>query len=117
MKFTLLGLIIALATFCVANEEAIEYAKVRPVNSLSGTVIDQTGAPIPQVQVLEMSADGKTVLRSTPTDEQGRWTFQPTPGRNTYRVQFSKGGFRQVWMRLKLTKRRAKPLSVEMPVA
>jgi hypothetical protein len=116
-KLRIFAVVLALVTLCGANEEVVEYAKLRPVSSLSGTVIDQTGVPIPQVQVFDMSADGKSVLRSTKTDVQGRWAFDPVPDKNVYRVHFLKGGFKQVWMHLKLTKGRAKPLSVDLPVA
>lgn len=117
MTVRLLAIVLAFATLCAASEQSIEYAKVRPIRSVSGTVVDKTGAPIPQVQVFDMSADGKSVLRSTKTDVQGRWAFDPVPGKSMYRVHFAKSGFNQVWMHLKLTKGRAKPLSVEMPVA
>lgn len=106
-----------LLTICYANESAIEYTKVRNAAELSGVVLDQVGAPISEVRVSEMSDKWSTELRSTATDSQGRWSFTPTETGKIYEIQLRKVGFHAVRIRVKVTKHRAKPLIVELPVA
>lgn len=104
-------------TICYANESTIEYPKIRNAVELSGVVLDQAGAPISDVRVSVMSDNWSTELRSTATDSQGRWSFTPTERGKTYQIQVRKLGFRVVRIHVKITKHRAKPLIVEMPVA
>jgi carboxypeptidase family protein len=112
-----IAVVICFLTVCQAGQETVEYAKVRNAANLSGVVSDRSGAAIAQVRVFEMSDDWSAELRSTTTDSQGRWSFSPTVNGATYRIQFIKDGFNTVRIRVKVTKRRAKPLAVEMPVA
>ena len=112
-----IAVVICCLTVSHAGQETIEYATVRNAATLSGVVSDETGAAIPQVRVFEMSDDWSAQLRSTTTDAQGRWSLSPTIMGATYRIQFIKDGFNRVRIRVKVTKHRAKPLVVEMPVA
>jgi hypothetical protein len=112
-----IAVVICFLTTCPAGQETVEYAKVRNAANLSGVVSDQSGAAIPQVRVFEMSDDWRSELRSTTTDAQGRWSLSPTVNGATYRIQFTKDGFNTVRIRVRVTKHRAKPLAVELPVA
>ena len=113
---TTVALVLAFLSWCEAGNEVIQYAKVRDVQSLSGVVADSSGAPIAGAIVCEMSGGWKTQLGCTETDPQGRWSLKPIGKAKTYEIRFAKGGFHQVWMRLRL-RPSAKPFTIEMPVA
>jgi hypothetical protein len=106
-----------LLTVCHANESIIEYTKVRNAAELSGIVLDQSGVPISQVRVSEMTDNWNTEVRSTSTDGQGHWSFAPTKRGSTHEIQFTKATFHAVRIHVKVTKRHPKTLIVEMPVA
>jgi hypothetical protein len=109
--------VIALLTVCHANESIIEYAGVQKANSLSGVITDQAGAPMPQVTVEEMSDDWTTVLQTTATDVNGRWSLPEVRGRKVHQIRFAKYAFHQVRFRVRLVRKKAKPLDFEMSVA
>lgn len=73
---------VALLTVCNADESVIEYARVQKAQNLSGVIRDQTGIPIPQVAVEEMSDDWSTVLQHTLHAEIAR---RLTPRSSQYR--------------------------------
>src|SRR3954469_4369190 len=68
-------LTLCLLGICEAGQEVVQYAKTRNLSSLSGTVVDRTGAAIPDAQVCTMSAGWKTELQCTTTDSDGRWAL------------------------------------------
>ena len=59
---------VALLAVCNAEESTIEYARIQKAQSLSGIIRDQTGVPVPEAAVEEMSDDWSEVLRQTTTD-------------------------------------------------
>jgi hypothetical protein len=110
-------LVFCLLRICEAGQEVVQYAKTRKVSTLSGTVVDNTGAAIPDAQVCSMSAGWKTELQCTTTDSDGRWALSVRPRETLYFLRFVKANFNQVWIKAQLTTRKAAPLTVEMPVA
>jgi len=112
-----IAVLLCLLTTCGAGTEVIQYAKTRNVRTLSGSATDTTGAAIPDVQVCTMSHRWKVQLQCTTTDSQGRWSLPPLPNANTYELRFVKDGFDQVWIRVRVTQRKAAPFMVELPVA
>jgi hypothetical protein len=69
-----------------------ESAMLEGVGSLSGVILDPTGAVIPNAEVQLLNADG-TVLASTQTDNQGHYQFSDIPAA-TYKAEYSMNGFR-----------------------
>ena len=55
--------------------EIFEIEKVQLAKSVAGIVSDPSGSALPGVTVEDRSEDWKTVLRSTETDEKGRFAF------------------------------------------
>ena len=110
-------LIFCLLGICEAGQEVLQYAKTRNVSTLSGTVLDRTGAAIPGAQVCSMSAGWKTELECTTTDSDGRWALSVRPKETLYYLRFVKASFNQVWIKARVTTHNASPLTVEMPVA
>lgn len=106
-----------LAIVCDAGQEVIQYGKTRDVRTLSGTVTDTTDAEIPDVQVCSMANHWNKELRCTGTDFGGQWSFPSTANETTYELRFVKNGFNQVWMRVRLAKRKVAPFIVQLPVA
>jgi hypothetical protein len=110
-------LVIALLTVCHADESIIEYTGVQKANSLSGVIRDKAGVPIPQVTVQEMSDDWTTVFQTTATDVNGRWVFPKERGKKVHQIRFKKNTFHELRFRVKLTRKKAKPLDFEMSVS
>ncbi len=112
-----ISLIFALLTVCNAEESTVEYAHVQKAQSLSGVIRDQTGVPIPQVAVEEMSDDWSTMLQQTTTGVDGHWSLPVLRGGRTHNIRFLKHGFKQLRLRIKLTQRPTRPLDFVLPVA
>ena len=110
-------LVLCLLGICDAGQEIVQYSKTRNVSTLSGMVVDRTGAAIPEAQVCSMSAGWKTQLECTTTASDGRWTLSVKPNEKLYYLRFVKANFNQVWIKARLTTRKVAPLTVEMPVA
>lgn len=110
-------LVLCLLGICQASQEVVQYSKTRNVSTLSGMVVDRTGAAIPDAQVCSMSTGWKTELECTTTDSDGRWALSVKPEKKLYYLRFVKENFNQVWVKARVTTRKAAPLTVEMPVA
>lgn len=100
-----------------AQYQLIEIADVQLAKSLDATIQDTTGAPIPKALVQEFSADWKTVLRSTSTDTDGRFSFTPVRGRKIYFIQISAPGFDQLRFRLQVDVKRGTTLKLKLTIA
>ena len=113
LKITCLSLF-SLGAF--AQMEIVEIEKPQPARSVAGLVSDPSGSALPNVTVEERSEDWKTVLRSTETDDKGRFHFSKTPRKTTYRLQFGCSGFNWVRITLRLDKKAATAVVVKMPL-
>lgn len=70
---------LSLFTLNVAGQyQTIEIEKPQSAKLVGGIVTDPSGAVVPDVIVEERSQDWGTVLRSTETDENGRFEFPAT---------------------------------------
>lgn len=58
-----------------AQYQTIELADVQLVKSLSAVIQDPVGSPLTNVLVQEFSPDWKTVLRTSATDDHGRFSL------------------------------------------
>ena len=77
----------------VAGQMAIvEIEKPQVAKTVAGVVNDPSGAALPDVTVEERSDDWKTPLRSTQTDERGRFHFSPG-AKTVYYLEFSRSAF------------------------
>jgi hypothetical protein len=108
---------VALLTVCNADESTIEYSRVQKAQNLSGVIRDQTGEPIPQVAVEEMSDDWSAVLQHTMTDAAGHWSLPVLPGRRIHSIRFLKSASHQLRFRVELTQRAKQPLDFQLPVS
>ena len=111
-----------LALFCfpmrIAGQyELIELADIQLAKSLDATIQDATGVPIPKAVVQEFSADWKTVLRSSSTDTDGKFSFTPVHGRKTYFIQVTAPGFDPLRFRLQVDNKRGTSLKLKLTVA
>lgn len=117
--FRLLGLV-ALLCFPMrieAQYQLIELTDVQMAKSLGATIQDSTGAPVSKATVQEFSADWKTVLRSGSTDNRGRFSFSPAPGRTIYSIQISAPGFDPLRFRLRVDTKRGSSLELKLTLA
>lgn len=94
----------------------MEIEKPQHAKSVAGVVNDPSGSALPGVTVEERSEDWKTVLRSTETDDQGRFNFSPRPRTVMYHLQFARSGFDWVRIKLQLEKKAAATIVVTMPL-
>jgi hypothetical protein len=108
--------VLASAINVFSGVETVVLANVQISKDLGGVVVDPSGAPIPGTEILEASPDGKTTLRSTVTDDNGKWSLPPVAARKLYYLRFVMKNFNPVELRLKLTKR-GKPFVVTLPLS
>jgi hypothetical protein len=119
-RLFVLAAVVALLCFpmrIAAQYQLIELADVQLAKSLGATIQDPAGAPIPKVLVQEFSADWKTVIRSTSTDTDGRFSFTPVRGRKIYFIQISVPGFDPLRFRLQVDVKRGTSLKLKLTIA
>lgn len=100
----------------VAQMEVVEVESPQFAKSVAGVVNDPSGAGLPGVTVEERSEDWKTVLRSTQTDDIGRFHFSPTRNKTVYHLQFSRSGFNWLRIKLQLDKKAKTSIMIKMPI-
>ena len=111
---------LCLAVFCSglsAQNTIVEFEKPQLAKMVAGVVTDSAGAVIPQATVEERSEDWKTVIRSTETDDNGRFHLSPSPNKALYHLEFSRSGFNRVRIKLQLEKKATSSVVVKLPVA
>jgi hypothetical protein len=96
--------------------EIVEIGTPQPAKSVAGFVSDPSGSALPRVTVEERTEDWKTVLRSTETDDQGRFHFSTTRKKTVYHLQFGRAGFNWVRITLQVDKKAAPAVTVKMPL-
>jgi hypothetical protein len=83
--------------------------------SISGTVLDPSGAAIAGAQVVLLSGDGKEVSRVT-SDKDGGFQFEKLATGN-FKIEVQAPGFRNTVAEVKLGSRQPSPLRVVLPIA
>jgi hypothetical protein len=109
----------------MAQTEIVEIENLQFAKSVAGIVTDPSHAVIGSVTVEERSEDWKRVLRTTETDDRGRFRFRsrskgrfrfPARGTTVYYLEFSRSGFNWVRLKLQLDKKAKPVIMVEMPL-
>ena len=95
--------------------EIVEIEKPQVAKKVEGVVNDPSGAALPDVTVEERSDDWKTVLRSTRTDESGRFHFS-RGAKTVYYLELSRSGFNWVCIKLEIQKKAKRLVTVTMPI-
>ncbi|MGA9305255.1 MAG: carboxypeptidase-like regulatory domain-containing protein [Candidatus Sulfotelmatobacter sp.] len=116
-SFALFVLSIALFSSAFAGVETVEIGKIQIARALTGTIVDPSDSALPGVQVLEVSSDWKTVLRTTTTDSNGNWLLAPVPKQQIYYLRFIANGFDPLQVRVELNHRKGKDLRFKLPIA
>jgi Carboxypeptidase regulatory-like domain len=93
----------------------VEIEKPQVAKTVAVVVNDPSGAALPDVTVEERSDDWKTVLRSTETDERGRFHFSPG-AKTVYYLEFSRAGFNWLRIKLQIQKKAKRLVTVTMPI-
>jgi hypothetical protein len=83
--------------------------------SVTGTILDPSGAAIAGAQVLLLSGDGKELFHIT-SDKDGGFQFEKLAA-GTYKIQAQALGFRDTTVELKLGSRAPTPLRLVLPIA
>jgi hypothetical protein len=102
---------------CYAGQERIVIGDVQLCKILGGMVLDQANSRIENVEVVEMTSDWKTVIRSTKTNADGQWSFPLESHKHIYFLRFRKEAFHEVQCRVKISKRKGKEFRIVLPVA
>jgi hypothetical protein len=97
--------------------ETVVISNVQGSKDLGGIVVGPSGAPISGAEIVETTPDGKTTLRSTVTDDNGKWSLPPVTGKKLYYLHFVMKNFNPVELRLKLNTKKGKPLVVALPLS
>ena len=92
-----------------------EDAQNAGLRSISGMVLDPSGAAIAGADVILLSGDGKELSRIT-SDQDGNFQFEKLAV-GAYKIQAQAAGFRDTIVELKLGSRTASPLRVVLPIA
>jgi hypothetical protein len=109
----------------VAQTTIVELEDLQFAKSVAGIVTDPAGAVIGSATVEMRTEDWKKVLRTTETDDKGRFHFPvhskgrfrfPAPTKPVYYLEFSRSGFNRVRLKLQLDKKAEPVIMVEMPV-
>jgi len=83
--------------------------------SISGTVLDPSGAAIAGAQVVLLSGNGKEVSRAT-SDKDGGFQFEKRAAGN-FKIEVQAPGFRDTVAEVKLGSRQPSPLRIVLPIA
>ena len=83
--------------------------------SISGTVLDPSGAAIAGAQVVLLSGNGKEVSRAT-SDKDGGFQFEKLAAGN-FKIEVQAPGFRDTVAEVKLGSRQPSPLRIVLPIA
>ena len=100
-----------------AQYQVIELANVQLAKSLSAVVEDPAGSPLSNVLVQEFSPDWKTVLRTSATDDHGRFSLANVPSRKIYCLQLSTPGFDPLRLRVQVDRKRGANLKLKLTIA
>ena len=92
-----------------------EDAQNAGLRTISGIVLDPSGAAIAGADVILFSGDGKELSRIT-SDQDGSFQFEKLAA-GAYKIQAQAAGFRDTIVELKLGSRTASPLRVVLPIA
>jgi hypothetical protein len=124
--FAIAGLLLVSSLRATAQMEIVDIEKPQVAKSVAGIVTDPSHAVIGSVTVEERSEDWKRVLRTTETDDKGRFRFRsrskgrfrfPARSKTVYYLEFSRSGFNWVRLKLQLDKKARPGIMVEMPPA
>ena len=115
----LLAIASLLLSPCFAGVEIVEIGNVQFTKTLGGIVADPVDSPLADVQVIEVTSDWQTTIRSTRTDAEGRWSLPPVSGQGVYFFRFitKQCCFNEVRCRMKLNKRKGKELRISLPLS
>jgi hypothetical protein len=116
-----LSLVVIVVLLCLpviisAQYQVVEIADVQFVKSLSGVVQDPAGSPMESVLVQEFSPDWRTVLRTSKTDNHGRFSLAPLQGRKIYCLQLSTSGFDPLRVRVQVDRKHGTSLKVKLVI-
>jgi hypothetical protein len=95
----------------------VELRDIQFSKTVSGTVVDQSGAPVADVEVAEVSSDWKTSLRTTQTGADGKWSLTPVHGRKWYFIRLTAPGFNELRFRMQLSNTKSQGLRIVLSVA
>lgn len=115
-KSTIVAIVCVLNLWAAAQMQLIEIQELQLSRSSAGVVIDPSGATIPHVTIEERSDDWKIVLRTTFSDEEGRFHFSRHPNRVVH-LEFSSPGFNRLRIRVRIDKTGEAKLVVKMSIA
>ena len=116
LKGAIVAVVCMLNFSAAAQMQLVEVEEVQLSKSSAGVVIDPSGATISNVTIEERSDDWKIVLRTTHSDEEGRFHFSWHPNRIVH-LEFSSPGFNRLRIRVRLDQKGEAKLLVKMSIA
>jgi hypothetical protein len=100
-----------------AQYQIVELAGVQLAKSLSATIQDPTGSPMPKALVQEFSPDWKTVLRTSATGTDGKFSLPTVKGQKIYCLQISAPGFDPLRVRVQVDPKHGTRLKLKLEIA
>jgi carboxypeptidase family protein len=99
----------------ISETSAVPEDQTAPARTLSGTVLDGSGAAIAKAQVSLLGPDSNPIAQVT-TGDSGIFRFDHlTPG--NYVLEFHAEGFRDLRINIQLSAKRQNPLRIVLPIA
>jgi len=94
---------------------AWEDGQTTTVRSISGAVLDPSGAAIAGAQLILMKSDGQEIARIT-TDREGNFHFERLAS-GVYKIEAQAPGFRDTTVELKIGTKTLLPMKLVLPIA
>ncbi len=107
--------LLAILTMALGTAAVAAAAPRRPSPSVTGVVVDSTGAVLPYARVDLLGASG-AVAGTTTTSATGTFTFAPVRA-GSYRLRIVLDGFRTMTVDVEVGERSPKPLKIALPLA
>lgn len=104
---------VAMAVALGGAASALAGGQMRGMGRLNGTVVDQSGVPVPVVEVKAIMGSGEEIAGRC--DEDGNWIVGGI-GRGEWSLEFAKAGFATAHVRalVKKEEMRSDPISVTL---
>jgi len=99
----------------VDTARVIQIAPIIVVNSLEGFVVDGSGKKIKDAKVEEKSEDGKRIIQSAVSDDEGHFALRSVSVLGQHFLQISEPGGDVIQMYVIVDKRNGKLLTIHLP--
>jgi hypothetical protein len=110
-------LLLLLCTPSASAQDSVMLGRIVTARSLSGVVVDRTGAPVSDATVELCAPDWKNCLVEATAGPDGRFTLVPKQRAHVYFLRVSSNGFNPLEFKVHLARLGHRRLRAELSVA